>query len=222
MKPARASRRVFSVFSMHLNRKEINMKRTIQLLIAGAVLASCCASAAEPADVATARASRRAEIAFYTTGFEGGANKFGCVQPSIPPTSKTNADITKVDKSVQDWFACYNAFVQGLNDVLPPGKSIPADLAKIMTPEEMALARARMNQVFGAIGEDAQQTATEIVAQHEAWRASTVLYATTTNEETKQKLAAEMLKYEVWRNMARESKQDNNFGNKGGGASNGR
>ena len=97
-----------------------------------------------------------------------------------------------------------------------------AHLVLFTTAEEMALARARMNQVFGAIGEDAQQTATEIVAQHEAWRASTVLYATTTNEETKQKLAAEMLKYEVWRNMARESKQDNNFGNKGGGASNGR
>jgi hypothetical protein len=198
------------------------MKSTIQLLIAGAVLASCCASAAEPADVAAARANRRAEIEFYTTGFDGGANNFGCVRPPIPPTSKTNDDITKVDKSVQDWFACYNVFVQSMNDALPAGKTIPADLAKIMTPEETALARARMNEVYGAIGEDAQRTATEIVAQHEAWRASTVLYATTTNEETKKKLAAEMLKYEVWKNSRLDSKMDNNFGGKGGGVRGGR
>ena len=198
------------------------MKPAIQLLIASVVLASCCASAAEPAEVAAARASRRAEIASYTTGFDGGANKFGCVRPDIPPTSKTNDDIKKVDKGVQDWFACYNTFVQSMNDALPPGKAIPADLAKIMTAEEMAQARARMNEVYGAIGDDAQKTATEILAQHEAWRASTVLFANTTNEEAKKKMVAEMLKYEMWKNSRVDSKMENNFGSKGGGVSNGR
>lgn len=198
------------------------MKRTFQLLLAATVLAGGCASAAEPADVAAARASRRADIAYYTSSFDGGANKFDCVQPSIPPTSKTNDEISKVDKSVQDWFTCYNAFVQRLNQALPPGSAIPADLVKIMTAEEMTLARARMNQVYGDISDDAQQNATKIMAQHEAWRASTVLYATTTNAETKKKLASEMLKYEAWKNMRVDSKLDNNFGNRGGGVSGGR
>lgn len=198
------------------------MKRIIQLAVAGAVFASGCAGAAAPPDVAAARASRHAEIASYTTSFDGGANKFSCVTPAIPPTSKTNEEITKVDKDVQDWFACYNTFVQGMNDAMPPGKAIPADLAAIMTPAERTQAQGRMNEVYNAIGDNAQRTAAEILAQHKAWRESTTLFATTTNEETKKKLAAEMLKYEVWKNTRVESPLENNFGSRGGGAKGGR
>jgi Zn-finger protein len=172
-------------------------------------------AAGGPSALDQERASRKTEIEFYTTGFDGGEVKFDCVCPVIPPTSKTNAEIVKVDHKVQDWFACYNAFAQRLNDALPAGKTIPESVARIMRPDEMARARERMNQVYGAIGDQAQDSATALVAEHEAWRASTVLFATTKNEETKQKLAARMLEFEIALRAQREFLNGNTSGKMG-------
>lgn len=158
------------------------------------------------------RASRKAEIEFYTTGFDGGDAKMNCVHPVIPPTSKTNEEIVKVDNEVKQWFECYNGFAQRLNDALPPGKKIPADLARIMRPEEMNRARERMNQVYGQIADEAQGAATALVAEHQAWRDSTVLFATTKNEETKRKIQAKMLEFEVAMQRQREFMNNNNNG----------
>jgi hypothetical protein len=157
-------------------------------------------------------AARKAEIAAYTTTFDGGAANLDCVRPSIPPTSKTNEEIAKVDKEVQAWFDCYNAFTQRLNEALPPGKAIPAGLARIMRPEELAQARARMNQVYGLIADEAQATATALVAEHQAWRESTMLFATTKNAETKQKMGARILEYELMMQRQREFTGNNSNG----------
>jgi hypothetical protein len=143
------------------------------------------------------RVARKADIAFYTTGFDGGDAKMTCVRPAIPPTSKTNEEIAKVDKDVKEWFDCYNGFVQRLNEAQPAGKRIPADLARIMRPNELAQAREHMNQVYATIGDLAEGTATALVAQHKAWQESTVLFATTKNAETKAKIAADIVAYDL-------------------------
>lgn len=158
------------------------------------------------------RARRSAEIAFFTTGFDGGAANLTCVRPLIPPASKTNAEIVAVDGTVQQWFECYNGFVQRLNDALPPGKLIPADLARIMRPEELALARERMNQVYGAIGDEAQRIATALVAEHQAWRDSTVLFATTKNAETRNRIAQQIVEMELSVQRQREMVNNNSNG----------
>lgn len=143
------------------------------------------------------RAARKAEIEFYTTSFDGGDAKLSCVRPAIPPTSKTNQEIAKVDAAVKEWFECYNGFVQRLNEAQPAGKKIPADVARIMRPDELAQARSRMNQVYATIGDGAEGTATELLAQHKAWQESTVLFATTKNAETKAKIAADILAWDM-------------------------
>jgi hypothetical protein len=178
---------------------------------------ACClvafvAAQAGAADLGAERAARKAEIAGYTTTFDGGDAKLNCVRPAIPPTSRTNEEIVKVDTEVQAWFACYNEFTQRLNEALPPGKKLPADLLRIMTPEEQNQARERMNLVYGQIADEAQNTATALVAEHQAWRDSTVLFATTKNEETKKKMAARILEFELAMQRVREFQGNNSNG----------
>jgi hypothetical protein len=69
-----------------------------------------------------------------------------------------------------------------------------------------------MNQVYGLIADDAQATATALVAEHTAWRESTVLFATTRNAETKQKMAARILEYELMMQRQREFTGNNSNG----------
>lgn len=156
------------------------------------------------------RAKRAADIAFYASGYDGGPVKLTCVRPILPPTSKTNAEIASVDGAVTAWFECYNAFVQRLNDALPPTKAIPADLLRIMNPQELARAQAHMNNVFETISDGAQQDATTLQAEHQAWRDSTMLFATTQNAETKRKIAARIVEFELSLQRRREMTEGSN------------
>jgi hypothetical protein len=185
------------------------------IVFAFGMLAACAAAQVQAGGASALddeRASRKTDIAFYTDGFDGGDARMACVRPVIPPTSRTNEEIVKVDSDVKQWFDCYNAFAQRLNEALPPGKKIPADLARIMRPEEMKRAQERMNQVYGQIADDAQRSAAALVAEHQAWRDSTVLFATTKNEETKQKIAQKLLEFEIAMQRQREFMGNNNNG----------
>lgn len=158
------------------------------------------------------RAARKADIEYYATGFDGGDAKLTCARPAIPPTSKTNAEIVKVDSDVKQWFDCYNVFAQRLNDAQPAGKKIPADLVRIMRPDELARARERMNQVYATIGDLAEETATKLLAEHKAWHDSTVLFATTKNEETKRTIAADIIAYDLMMQRQNEMKAGTSSG----------
>lgn len=180
------------------------MKSFAVAAFAVATFAAFNVQAGAPSTLDNERAARKADIEFYTTGFDGGAAQLDCVRPAIPPTSRTNAEIAKVDKGMQDWFACYNAFAQRLNDVLPPGKAVPPELARIMLPAELAQAREHMNLVYGQIGDEAQATASALMEEHQAWRASTVLYATTKNEATRKAMEVNIAEYELRLTRLRE------------------
>ena len=173
------------------------MKSVLYAIGLMAAFASVHVQAGGAAALDDERAARKTQIEFYTTGFDGGDAKLSCVRPTIPPTSKTNEEIAKVDQAVKEWFDCYNSFVQRLNEAQPAGKKIPADVARIMRPDELAQARSRMHQVYATIGDGAEGTATALLAQHKAWQESTVLFATTKNAETKTKIAADIIAYEL-------------------------
>ncbi|MES2151505.1 MAG: hypothetical protein V4508_17145 [Pseudomonadota bacterium] len=182
-------------------------------------VAMACASgqlfASGTTDLEQQRTNRKADIAYYTSNFDGGDVNLNCARPSIPPISKTNEEIVKVDANVQAWFTCYNGFVQTMNDALPAGKRIPADLVAIMRPDELNMARQRMDKAYGVLADEAQTVADAILAEHKSWRESTVAFATTTNAETKKKLEARLIAYEI---MIREkyTNRDNIQGGKVG------
>ncbi len=136
-----------------------------------------------------AREGRGADIAYWTTNYKGEdltSGKFACPAPAIPLMSRTNADIKAVSASVAAWQACYNGFVANVNAALPPGKRIPDDVAAMMTPHEMAAARAHLDQVYGSVIAQAQTAAGTVISHRDAWQKATEEYVVATNRAAKE------------------------------------
>ena len=124
------------------------------------------------------RATHKADIAYYTTQYDGadlGLAKLGCVKPVIPAVSRTAPQIRKVSDDLAQWRQCYNQFVVNLNDALPVGKKIPADTAKIMSATEFQGAVARMDQAYAALASGAKKLAGEVSESTAIWENSTEL-----------------------------------------------
>ncbi|WP_256079009.1 hypothetical protein [Massilia sp. YIM B04103] len=151
------------------------MKRITLALLAMACLSNALAD--EAAD--RARAARQADIDFYLSQYEGSdveLEKFRCALPVFPELSRTKAEIEQVGQSVDAWLACYNRFVQGLNDSLPVGKGIPAELQALMTPVELAQAKQRMGRVYQIVSEEGEETLKAVLAASAAWKEKTYAY----------------------------------------------
>lgn len=118
-----------------------------------------------------ARAAHKADIASYVnyTGAELSLEKAGCVRPVIPELSKTREEIKHVDAAVRLWRSCYDGFAAKLASQLPPGSAIPAEIAKLMSLEELQRARGAMDKAYAAIGADASKQARELLAANDAW-----------------------------------------------------
>ncbi|NVD98500.1 hypothetical protein [Massilia sp. BJB1822] len=147
------------------------MKRITLALLAMACLSNAWADGA--------RAARQAEIDFYLSQYEGsdvGLEKFHCARPVFPELSRTKAEIEKVGQSVDAWLACYNRFVQGLNDSLPVGKGIPAELQALMTPAELAQAKQRMGRVYQVVSEEGEEALKAVLAASASWKEKTDAY----------------------------------------------
>jgi hypothetical protein len=138
------------------------------------------------------RSRLKPEIVRHTTSFEGGDVKFSnfnCVRPVIPAQSSTNAEIKKVTEAVNAWMACYGRFAETLNQSLPPGKKIPAEVSKVMNAAEYALASGLMDKSYALIAATAQRDAEQIVAERDAWTAKTGEFVAKNNAEAAQNLA---------------------------------
>lgn len=125
-------------------------------------------------------------VGYWTTGYAGEdltSGKFDCKPPAIPAYSKTNADIAATGKAIDEWQACYNGFVDNMNDAMPPGKRIPADVQARMTPAELEQARAHLNEVYGKVIAQAQQTAEATLAKRAAWQLETNKYIAEQNRQ---------------------------------------
>ncbi len=151
------------------------MKRMTLALLTMACLANAVAD--EVAE--RARAGRKADIDFYLNQYEGRdveLEKFQCTRPIFPELSRTKAEIEKVGQSVDAWLACYNRFVQGLNDALPVGKGIPAELQALITPAELAQAKQRMGRVYQVVSEEGEDALKAVLADSAAWKEKTDAY----------------------------------------------
>jgi hypothetical protein len=122
------------------------------------------------------RELRKADIQHYVSGYNGAELAYAnykCQAPEFPVVSQRKADIKRIDKDYKDWLACYTAFAQKLNDALPPGKMIPADVGNLMNEQEFSAARAHMDQVYARLSGEGKQAAAPIVASYESWIANT-------------------------------------------------
>ncbi len=118
-----------------------------------------------------ARAAHKADIASYVnyTGTERSLEKAGCVKPIIPELSKTRAEIKGVDAAVRLWRSCYDGFAAKLDSQRPPGSAIPAEIAKLMSLDELQRARSAMDKAYAALAADASEQAKELLAANDAW-----------------------------------------------------
>lgn len=130
------------------------------------------------------RELRRADIAYWTSGYDGSdlkAGKFNCGAPPIRAKSTKNDEIKQVTAAFIAWQDCYNGFVQNMNDALPAGKRIPADIAKLMNQIEYDQAVAHLSAVYAGVAAGARTDAAAIVARQTAWKGTTEAYVAAQN-----------------------------------------
>ena len=155
--------------------------------------------------VMRARVSRRDEIAYYTTRFDGAKLKFsnsGCVQPAVPAVSKTNAEINQNSGSVERWSECYNQYVSRLRAALPVTSAIPKDLMNIMSDDDLVRATALMDKSLLANADEAKQIAARVSADIEAWKRETESFVAAANAKKSGMTPAEYELFQASRQSA--------------------
>lgn len=142
------------------------------------------------ASLATMRAhdARSKDIAYWTSAYDGAdliGGKGACEVPAIPPVSKDNAEIKQINKGYALWNACYGEQVRALQNAVPPGKRIPADLAALMNQQEYDQAVARIDQAYARVVGETGTRAQAVIAAHAAWQLATKNYVEEQNRLAK-------------------------------------
>lgn len=130
------------------------------------------------------RDKRRADIEYWTSGYDGSelkSGKYRCVAPRIPAMSKQNDEIEAVGAKVAAWQDCYNAFVGNLNASSPLTKLIPKDIANLLTKDENEQASKHLAQVQANLSAEAQVSSKLLLADFAVWRDATDKYVTEHN-----------------------------------------
>lgn len=126
------------------------------------------------------RETRGQEITYWTTTYQGEDLRGSmCKRPQLPAVSRTRPDIEQAGRAIEDWHACYNRFVDSVNDALPAGKRIPADVVDMMTPAEGKQAQKHLDAVYSKLIDDAKQDAQRFATEESAWHKATEVYVTT-------------------------------------------
>lgn len=143
------------------------------------------AGAIESLEILKQREVRAADIAYWTTAYQGEdlvSGQYKCAAPRLPEVTETNEQIKASTEAYAAWQTCYNGFVANMNDAMPAGKRIPADIANLMTPRETIQAVAHLDKVYGQIIEKAQQDANRITSRYGIWHESTALRVAAENK----------------------------------------
>lgn len=125
------------------------------------------------------RERRAADIAYWTTAYQGEdllSGKYACAMPAIPAVSTQIGEIQEVGKAMSRWATCYNDFAADLRAAGPGSNRIPADLRKLMTPAELAQAVKRLDTVVAGVVKRREAEADEFTARRAAWLAATDKY----------------------------------------------
>ncbi|MGZ5202137.1 MAG: sel1 repeat family protein [Telluria sp.] len=139
-------------------------------------------------DAIRQRATRRADIDYWTSKYDGSelrSGEYRCKEPRFPAMSKTNDEIDAVSGKMKGWQACYNRAVEHLNKVSPLTQLIPADLAKLMNKQETEQAAAHLKQVQDNLSEDFKVSSRLVLADFAAWRDATEAYVSEHNQIVK-------------------------------------
>lgn len=126
------------------------------------------------------RRAHRADIAYYTTSFDGGSaaySRFACERPQIPARSVSNEDIRKVNAKINTWTECYGRFIVNLRNVAPADKTIKPEILKLMSNDEFTRSAELISKVYANILADAAVIEQDISNESSAWKKSTELYA---------------------------------------------
>jgi TPR repeat protein len=143
--------------------------------------------AKETLDILKQREQRAADIAYWTSGYKGEdlvSGKYACPAPKIPAVSKSNEEINRLQAEIAQWETCYNDFVASVNQVAPGAKRIPADVARLMSPREVELAAAHVDDATVSVISRRQAEALAITGDRDAWFTSTQEYVASANAKT--------------------------------------
>lgn len=150
---------------------------------ADALFAKAAAAGNADAKVAVgmtaARQQHMADIEYWTTKYDGAdltSGQYDCRAPVLPARSTTRDEVKKTGDEVSQWRACYNGFVKNLDDAMPAGKRIPAEIADLMTDQEMDQARAHLDQVYARVASNAKTSADKTLADFSRWQKDTTDY----------------------------------------------
>lgn len=132
------------------------------------------------------RQKHRADIAYYTTTFDG-ANvayaKFGCVRPVIPARSTTNSEVKSVNAAIATWNECYERFIANLRNAAPIDKTIDPTILPLMNNEEFTKASVLIGKVYENILADARVIEKGISEESNSWKQATEQFAATNNQK---------------------------------------
>lgn len=143
------------------------------------------AGAIESLAILKQREVRAADIAYWTSTYKGEdmvSGQYKCAAPQLAVVTETNEQIKASTEAYTAWQACYNRFVANMNDAMPAGKRIPADIANLLTPQETTQAVAHLDKVYGQIIEKAQQDANQVTSRYGVWHESTALRVAAENK----------------------------------------
>ncbi|WBS04138.1 hypothetical protein OU994_07595 [Pseudoduganella sp. SL102] len=132
------------------------------------------------------RQRMKADIAAYTHNFTGqqlAYGSYGCVRPSIPEHSSTNADIARTNEAINKWRACYETFATRLNGALPVTNTIPPDIINVMNNDEFQRASTSIETVYARLAAEGQAVADQVAAENKSWADKTVQFADKTKTD---------------------------------------
>jgi hypothetical protein len=136
-------------------------------------------------DVMQQRVTRRADIDYWTSKYDGSelrSGQYRCPAPRFPAMSRQNEEIDRVSEKMKAWQDCYNKAVTHLNESSPLVKLIPPDVTKLMTKDETERARVHLEQVHDNLAEEARVASRLVLADFDAWRSATAAYVSQHNE----------------------------------------
>jgi hypothetical protein len=142
------------------------------------------AEAAKAAGLTGARAQHGADIAYWTTRYDGRdltSGKFSCQRPVIPGQSNTNVEIKATADAVNAWKRCYNGFIDNIKAQMPEGKQIPTAVADLMTDQEVEQAKTHLAAVHKRVLDEAQASASQTLADYSSWETATADYVKNEN-----------------------------------------
>lgn len=128
------------------------------------------------------RAGHKGDIAWWVERYAGEdvrLSAFNCGKPVIPAVSRTRAELKTVSAGVKTWLDCYGRFSAKLASVLPAGKAIPENIARLMSTTEFDGARARLDKIYLDAAAAGKSEAAAVVAANDEWIAKSETYLTT-------------------------------------------